>query len=154
MAIELELQLELQRLQHKFGRGKELSIVYEPRMPVEATRELPFGEVCELCGEVINNEIRIYIADFHDALHTLRHEFFEYVFDQDLIQPYVILYNQMKIAHEKAFMHDTYRRKESLIEIIVKNEEQEEFELKKTGDEKNEQNENLRNRIKKHFKRR
>lgn len=152
MAIELELQLELKRLQQKFGRGKELVIVYEPRIPSKATHELPFGEVAELCGEIINNEIRIYVTDFKDVLHTLRHEFFEFVFDQDLIQPYVILYNQMKIAHEKAFMEGTYKRKESLIEIMVENEPKD-VPINKTGDEKIEKNRTFGNKIKKHFKR-
>ncbi len=64
----------------------------------------------------------IYCYDLDEALHTLRHEFFEACFDC-MVDPYVVIYNEMQRGYESAFMQSTYKQKESIIERFVKVEE-------------------------------
>jgi hypothetical protein len=118
-----ELEVELARLQQKYGRGKELTVEW---MPSDKTQGSLFGMDGELYGEVLklDRKVCIYCSEHEDAMHTLRHEFFEYMFETELIGPYVELYNQMYQGFEKAFAKTQYTRKEALIEILVEREEE------------------------------
>ena len=130
MDIQKELELELDHLQKKYGHGKELHVQW---LPQEKLQDSPFAVEGVLEGEVecINHLIYVYCVERLGALHTLRHEFFEYIIDSELIAPYVELYNQMYKGFEKAFALSQYRRKEALIEILVEREEE-----SQTGDKK------------------
>lgn len=113
-----ELQKELEWLQNEFGRGAELKLEWKSEPP---TTELPFGKEYELRGEVdkTTRTLHIYDTELGEALHTLRHEFLEYVIDSELIGQYVTLYNQLQRAYEKAFEETAYAKKEAFIELLV-----------------------------------
>ena len=127
-----ELEKELERLKIKWGRGKELKVQW---MPCVKKNAMPYDKDVELRGEVdkVNRCLMVYDSELEDCLHVLRHEFFEYMIDCELVSPYVTLYNQMQRAFEKAFMETAYPRKEAVIEILVENEEKSLKEGEKYG---------------------
>jgi len=111
MDTQAELEKELKRLQLKYG-----ACIKED--------ELPFEKNAELKGEVnkVDHKLMVYEHDLPEALHVLRHEFFEAAFDT-LIQPYIEVFNHIQRGYERAFMATQYSRKESLIEKFVAQEE-------------------------------
>jgi hypothetical protein len=121
LTIQDELNKELKRLQTKYNACSEYTVCYEP---CEKTTQLPFNRDAVLNGEVnkVEHKLMIYCYGLEDALHTLRHEFFEAYLDC-LIDPYVTIYNEMQRAYENSFMITTYKSKESIIERFVKLEE-------------------------------
>ncbi|MFA5307034.1 MAG: hypothetical protein WC365_06315 [Candidatus Babeliales bacterium] len=121
MDIETELNKELQRLQTKYSNCQEYVCEWQPSIRQE---QLPFDKQAELNGEVnkVEHKLMIYCSEYEEAMHTLRHEFFEAMLDQ-VVNPYVILYNNLQRGFEKAFMENNYIQKESLIERFVKVEE-------------------------------
>ncbi len=118
MKIQDEINKELEWLQKEFGRGKELCAKCQTKRP---TQEMPFDKNYELSGEVdkINHILFIYETNLEEAIHTLYHEFIEYLIDTEFVSPYVTLYNHMQRGYEKAFEETAYQRKESMIELIV-----------------------------------
>jgi len=124
--VQKELEKELDRLRKKWGRGKELNVVWMPPKNSKYKTTVSYGKTYELCGEVdkTSKTIYIYTKELEDSLHTLRHEFFEYILDMELISDYVNMYNYMRLGFEKAFMESAYSRKEALIEALVKREEE------------------------------
>lgn len=120
--MQHELERELTRLQTDYGRGKELRVRWEPKTKVQ---KAPYGKTVEIRGEVLREEhtINIYDINLTEALHTLRHEFIEYILDFEIVGPYVGIYNEMIHAMEQAFMENQYLRKEAIIEILVSLEE-------------------------------
>jgi len=127
--VQTELEIVLNKLQIRYGRGKELHVEWKPCTKKESES---LGKTMELRGEVNkeNRMIYIYDRDYEEAVHTLVHEFFEYVFDLHLISPYVTLYNQMQKAMEQSFMENEYYNKEAIIEIFT------ELEIKKMKENK------------------
>jgi len=124
LKIENELQIELEKLIQDYGRCRELTVKWVPEMRQQRERESTslFGDNCTMCGEVKDRTIYIYETELEECIHTLRHEFFEYLIDHELVGPYVSLYNKMFEGYEKAFQDTQYKRKEALIEILVEKE--------------------------------
>jgi hypothetical protein len=119
--IEKELKKELEYLQTKYGECHEYTCEWQPCIKNE---QLPFNKNAELNGEVdkTNHKLMVYCGEYSEALHTLRHEFFEAILDK-LVSPYVTLYNCLQRGFENSFMETTYHQKESIIEKLVKQEE-------------------------------
>ena len=67
--------------------------------------------------------IYIYETELEEALHTLRHEFFEWMLHKELIKPYSTLCEQLQKALLSAMQETAYANKEALIELLVKLEE-------------------------------
>ena len=122
--IKKELRIELETLVKDYGRCRELTVEWVPEMRQQRDHESTslFGNNCTICGEVRDRIIYIYETELKECIHTLRHEFFEYLIDHELVGPYVSLYNKMFEGYEKAFQDTQYKRKEALIEILVEKE--------------------------------
>jgi len=117
-SINKALKKELKRLVLKYGFGKELSIVW---MPAGDNMAEMFGEKKELSGEVIGTKLVIYEHTLSRALHTLTHEFFEYILHKNLVRPYVNLIEGLEHAYQKSM----YENKEAFIEVLCDMEEKE-----------------------------
>ncbi|MHA1834106.1 MAG: hypothetical protein ACTSV7_08950 [Candidatus Baldrarchaeia archaeon] len=104
--VEAKLKHELQRLQKKFGLGLELKDV--KWMPNYVKHNV---EGKQLSGEVLGNTVYIYEKDIGEALKTLKHEFFDYVFSHQIEKPYKEFINKLISLFEV----EMYRRKEKLI---------------------------------------
>ena len=98
------LEVELERLKKITGLGLELKVIAKP------------GHEPTLSGEVKYNTIYIYErAGGDEAVETLRHEFLDYCISQ-AIQPYKQVTNHLiRILND-----DAYRKKESIVEALVK----------------------------------
>ena len=101
--LQKRLEDELERLKDLLKMGYELKVAW-----------LPNGN-SNLSGEVKGETILIYEEDFDRALETLRHEFLDYEISR-IIEPYREVTNKLiSLINE-----DAYRRKERLIEALVK----------------------------------
>jgi len=101
--LSQRLEAELEWLKRFFGLGLELKVVWKPS---------PDGA---LSGEVKNNLIYVYEVDEEKAVGTLRHEFLDYCLSQ-AIEPYKEVTNRLiRMINE-----DAYRRKERIVEALVK----------------------------------
>jgi hypothetical protein len=121
--LQLELNKELKRLQEKYTECQEYTVEW---MPCIKHERMPFNRNAELNGEVNKTEhkLMIYCSEYTEAMHCLRHEFFEAFFDV-LVSPYVDLFNEMERGYQNAFMKTNYNIKESYIEKQVRREEAE-----------------------------
>ena len=108
VSVEAKLRHELWRFQQKFGLGLELKVQW---MPNYVKRNV---EGKQLSGEVLGNTIYIYEKDFGEALKTLKHEFFDYVFSHQIEKPYKEFINKLISLFEV----EIYRRKEKLIDKL------------------------------------
>ena len=111
----------LRSLQVRYGRGKELHLVWEPQTKIKYN--VTKGQTT-LVGEVESNTrtIFIYAESYEEALPILVHEFLEYVFDIHLVRPFVHAYNEMRESLERVISMEQYHSKEALIDILVENE--------------------------------
>jgi len=118
MSIQKELEKELLLLQEKYGCCLTYRVKHNP---IVKAIDLPFKQNVEINGEVNKQEqvIYVYNCDLKDALHTLRHEFMEAMLDK-IVNPYVILCNNVIRTFESAFMELAYSQKELLIEKLVR----------------------------------
>ena len=101
--LSQRLEAELERLRMVSGLGLELKVVWKPN---------PEGP---LAGEVKDNLMYLYVEDEEKAVQTLRHEFLDYCVSQ-AIEPYRQVTNMMIRILNK----DAYRRKERIVEGLVK----------------------------------
>ncbi len=115
--IQSELEKELRLLQNEFGYV-ELVVEWHPR-PDNKVKMFDKKQ-CELCGEVIDRVIHIYLLDCEECLHTIRHEFSEYVIDKELLGDIIDAYNTQRQAYERNLTKSLYKRKEAYIENMVK----------------------------------
>jgi len=119
--IQKVLEKELERLVTKYGRGKELNVIHDP---IEVERTL-IDQTCRFQGEVINQTIHVYDETLEEALDTLVHEYFEYIFDIVFVRRHQNLFNAMIEGFTKAFEKEFYADKEGYIETLVKVERKE-----------------------------
>lgn len=119
--IQAKLEEELSRLVIKYGRGKELKVVHKPR---NITRTI-IGKTLELCGEVIDHTIYVYDKKMEEALDTVDHEYFEYVFNIVFVRRHQTIFNAMIDGFTTAFEKEFYSDKEAFIETLVKAESKE-----------------------------
>lgn len=130
MDIENELRKELKMLQDLFGCA-ELEVQWRPNAE---QRESNFGKTKQLCGEVIDRCLVIYVTELDDALHVCDHEFIEYMLNKELLEPIITMYNNMRMAYERSATKNLYTNKEAVIENIVKFIERKRKEMR--GDKK------------------
>ena len=107
--IEKELNEELDRLKSLFDTGHQLNLHYLP----DADRRNDKGN--RLLGEVQANTILIYESEEYKAVHTLQHEFIEYIIKQKTAN-YVLIINKQKEIIEALL----YQQEEEMVERIVK----------------------------------
>jgi len=124
MDIQKILEKELKRLQNKYRQCHEFRVEWKP-----CTKEydMPYDRKAELAGQVdeIGHVLEVYATEVEEALHVLRHEFFESCFNK-LIRPYIDYANNVQRGLEKAFMQTNYWQKECFIENFVAQEEEDE----------------------------
>lgn len=125
-----KLKKELDRLVRKYGRGGELNLSWE-QMP-NGCREVhdkasQSTRYEEGCVDRDTRTLRVFSVKIEDALHTVRHEYFEYLLDE-IVEPGDILFNEMVKGFCRAFNQTRYRDKERLIESLIKHEEKEDEE--------------------------
>jgi len=113
--IQKLLEKELHRLAVKYGRGKELRVVHDPR---DVTGTI-IDQTLNIKGEVVDHTIFVYDESLEEALDTLTHEYFEYVFDVVFIRRHQNLFNAMIEGFTKAFEKEFYADKEGYIETLV-----------------------------------
>ncbi len=77
-------------------------------------RWLPNGGRKNLAGEVRNNIVFIYDADYESALRTLRHELLDYVISK-AIEPWKEITNRLILLWNE----EAYRRKEEVVERLA-----------------------------------
>ncbi|MCW3994908.1 MAG: hypothetical protein NWE98_02010 [Candidatus Bathyarchaeota archaeon] len=127
MDVEAELKKELKFLQTLFGCA-ELEVVWRPN---QQQYDNIFGKKKQLCGEVIDRTLVIYVTELEDALHVCDHEFIEYYLNKELLDPVITMYNNMRIAYEKSATKNLYNNKEAVIENMVRLIEQKRKEVNK-----------------------
>lgn len=115
------LQKELDRLVDKFGFGKECNLRWIPKKIVQKL----FGEERTISGEVVGRDIYVYNEELEEALDTLDHEFFEYIFGKQIIDRYIDAFNIITEAYGKVIEKGAYEDKEALIEIFCNLERKE-----------------------------
>ena len=97
------LKKELENLEQMTGIKTGCKIIWTPK--TESKKE----------GEVLDRTIYIYSLGLEQAIHTLRHEFFDIIICQTN-KPYVDLINTLlSVISEKA-----YQKKEEVVEILVR----------------------------------
>ena len=97
------LKDELEKLEQITGIKTGCKIVWTPK--VESKKE----------GEVLEKTIYVYSCNLKDAIHTLRHEFFDILICRTNI-PYIEIINTLlSIMSEK-----TYQNKEEVVETLVR----------------------------------
>lgn len=112
--IQRKLRKELKRLVRKYGIGRQLTLIYQPELHiVEHPKRGIVG------GELKDNVIRVYDLNEEEALHTVRHEFFEKILEAP-IQPWQSVVKALTQALEEI----TYYNKEQAIEALVRVEEE------------------------------
>jgi len=116
--IQASLEEELRRLVIRYGRGKELKVVHDPRR----VRGTVIDKMKDIEGEVVDHTIYIYVEELENSLDILAHEYFEYVFDIVFIRRHQNLFNAIIKGFTEAFEKDFYADKESWIETLVANE--------------------------------
>ena len=94
---------ELERLKKQSGIGLNLRLLWVPR------------EDTDRHGEVKSNTIIIYDQAEETALRTLRHEFFDHLISEEIVDPLVKYLNLQKGLID----HLIYERKERIVEKIV-----------------------------------
>jgi predicted phosphatase len=100
---ETRLKEELKRLQGMLNAGRELEVVWSPKID------------SNLSGEVKGKVIYIYEPDEDKAIEALRHEFIDYFISQ-AIEPYKSVANKLiQLLNEIA-----YKKKEEVVESLVK----------------------------------
>ena len=94
--IQRRLEIELSSLKSKFGLGGQLQVVWDPRHSFEETH-----------GRVQGSKIFVYDVYEEEALHTLKHEYIEYILTREFLEP-------------RIFEMKAHRRTDALVDIIVK----------------------------------
>ena len=96
--METQLRKEFNRLKLKWQAGFEIELVYEPTDVVLRPRvTLADGKKRVVNGEWCNGKIKIYVNEsLEKAIHTLHHEFIEYILCNDLVDPYVMMANALQ----------------------------------------------------------
>jgi len=100
MSIEASLKLlrkELTRLKAETGMGSNLTVVWDPKEQIPR----------EGHGLVRGSAIHIFDMERDEALHTLRHEFWEYVLSCEFLEP--------RIFEAKA-----HRRSDAVVDVLAK----------------------------------
>jgi len=129
--VEAKLREEFKRLKLKWQAGFEIELVYEPTDPIMRPRiTLADGKKRMVNGEWVNGRITIYVNEsLEKAIHTLHHEFIEYILCNDLVDPYVTMAN----ALQNVFKTLTYQAQEKRIESLAKMEDVEYEKLKRNS---------------------
>jgi hypothetical protein len=118
---QAKLEAELTRLIHKYGRGRELIVHYQPK----TVKGTIVGEERQIQGEVVDREIYVYDKTLEEAIDTLDHEYFEYVLDVVFIRRHQNFLNALMKGMTDYFDKELYHDKESYIETLVRNEREE-----------------------------
>lgn len=118
-----ELEKELERLKQKYQTGFECVLEWQPTeifaRPIIYRLD---GKKLRVHGEWQENRIIIYENEsFKKAIHTLHHEYLEYILINSLAYPYVILSN----ALQNVFRTLAYKEQEKRIEQLAKMEDRE-----------------------------
>jgi hypothetical protein len=140
------LEQEWLRLSVKYGYGGGYTIRCVPNGKQDET--LPWdqntkirGEVCQgtkqnVCRQKCDRKGCIFLYDnkLTDKLECARHEFFEMMFDEGILQQYVNLCNSFEVTindmiakqnlMSEEFMRQCYLKKEPFIQIFVQIEEE------------------------------
>lgn len=124
-----ELQKELERLQQKYQAGFECIVDWQPTEPFLRPRiTRPDGKKLVVHGEWKGQRLIIYEHEkLKKAIHTLHHEFIEYILINDLVDDYVILANSL----QNVFRTMAYKKQELRIEQLARLEDQEYEKMKK-----------------------
>lgn len=97
------LKKELENLEQMTGIKTDCKIIWTPK--TESKKE----------GEVLEKTIYIYSLGLEQAVHTLRHEFFDMIIGKTN-KPYVELINTLlSVISEKI-----YQKKEDVVEVLVR----------------------------------
>lgn len=94
--IQKILERELEKLKTKFGLAGHLRVLLNPQPSPDGTH-----------GLVKNSRIFIFDTRMDNALHTLRHEFIEYILTSEFLE-------------SKLFELKAHRRADNLVDIIAK----------------------------------
>jgi len=86
---------KLAKLKARFGLAGHLHVVWDPKFSFEETH-----------GLVKGSTIFIFDIDEKEALHTLKHEFIEYILTHEFLSP-------------KLFEAKSHRRADALVDIIA-----------------------------------
>lgn len=129
--METELNKELDRLKLKWQAGFEIALDFQPMDVIFRPRiELADGKKRVVNGEWCKGKITIYVNEsLEKAIHTLHHEFLEYILCNSLIDPYVVMAN----ALQNVFRTLTYQAQEKQIETLANLEDREYDKLKKNS---------------------
>lgn len=129
-----ELNDELKRLQQKYQAGFECFVDWEPtEIFARPTITRPDSKQLRVHGEWKGSRLIIYENEkLEKAIHTLHHEFIEYILINDLVDDYVILANSL----QNVFRTMAYKKQELRIEQLARLEDQEYEKLKKNGQPK------------------
>lgn len=109
LRIKERLEAELEQLKIKTNMGKPLQLLWLP------------NNNSKLSGEVKDDIIRIYEAGQEDALHTLRHEFYDWLVAK-AIEPYAKIsrfYAAMVNGALKKLEDEAYQNKEEIVEALA-----------------------------------
>jgi len=104
--VKLDSQIlkdELERLEHMTRIKTKCNLVWTPI--TESKIE----------GKVVGDTIYIYSCNLTDAIHTLRHEFFDILVSRTN-KPYVKIINALLLAMSGKIYHD----KEEIVESLVR----------------------------------
>lgn len=112
-----EFDKELKRMQQKFQAGFECIIDWEPTdIFLRPKIYRADGKQLRVHGEWKGTHLIIYEdKSLKKAIHTLHHEFIEYVLINDLVDNYVIFAN----ALQNVFRTLTYKQQERRIEQLA-----------------------------------
>jgi len=118
-----ELNKELKRLQKKWKAGFECIVDCQPtELFLRPRIYRPDGKEMVVHGEWKGTRLIIYENEsLKKAIHTLHHEFIEYVLVNDLADPYILLANSL----QNVFRTMAYKKQEARIEQLAKLEDEE-----------------------------
>jgi len=124
-----EFNKELKRLQQKYSAGFECVVEWQPLNHTLRPRIYrPDGKQLVVNGEWKGSRLIIYEEEYLErAIHTLHHEFIEYILMNSLVDPYVILAN----AVQNVFRTLAYKAQEKQIEVLANLEDKEYAKLKR-----------------------
>jgi len=93
-----KLNTELERLKEKYEAGHECVVEWKPtELLFRPTITRPDGKKMRVHGEWCGTHLIIYEDEkFKKAIHTLHHEFLEYILINDLVDPYVLMINSIQ----------------------------------------------------------
>jgi len=126
-----EFNKELKRLQKKWETGFECVVEWQPtELFLRPRIYRPDGKQLTVHGEWKGNRLIIYENEtLEKAIHTLHHEFIEYILVNDLADPYVILANSL----QNVFRTLAYKKQEMRVEQLAKLEDKEYEQIKRNA---------------------